>query len=165
MVRIRQGSTEVRPPKNEAELRVRLKLWGFSFISARFRHADREYLKPACPQVIYDFIYYLLGENVAQLEAKDEKGECVAKPHFHQVLIYERKVRKLMSKNINEGGNFQEALRKAMKDTETRDRYLVTPFALSRLSAAPAPSVAAPSGGAPPSTRKGQQKGKGKGKG
>eukprot|EP00969_Alexandrium_andersonii_P064088 2822741-Alexandrium_andersonii.AAC.1 len=41
VVRIRQGAREVKAPRNEAVLRRRSKLRGFSFIFARFRHSDR----------------------------------------------------------------------------------------------------------------------------
>ena len=61
----------------------------------------------------------------------------VARPSFAQVMLYEVQVRKKMSQLVNEGSDFANALTTAWRDREVRDKYLITPFSLSRTMAAP----------------------------
>ena len=131
VVRVRTGSQEVKMPTDESTLRRRLKIWGFSWLFAQLKQPGRLWLKDIEPQVIYNYIDYLFGEQVMGLEAKDPNGRVVSKPSFDLLLSYELQLRKKQAKLINDGQSFANALHDAMKDTETKTRYFTTPLAIS----------------------------------
>ena len=67
------------------------------------------------------------------LEAKDPNGRVVSRPSLDLLMSYELQLRKKQSKLINDGLSFATALRDAMKDTETKTPYFITPLAISSM--------------------------------
>lgn len=171
MVRIRTGSQEVKMPTDESTLRRRLKIWGFSWLFAKLKQPGRLWLKDVEPQVIYDYVDYLFGEQVMGLEAKDPNGKVVSRPSFDLLLSCELQLRKKQAKLINNGLTFATALRDAMKDAETKTRYFTTPLAISSMhnalseDASPKRRWKDPKDGEGEKKRKGKGEPKGKGKG
>ena len=70
---------------------------------------------------MYDYIEYILGEDVAHVTAKDEMGHPLVKPAFSLVLGYEFQVRTKQAALINEGNSFAPGLEDTRPDKDIRD--------------------------------------------
>ena len=131
VVKVRKGHGESSPPKNAEELRQKIKLMGHCYLMTQLKFPNRVVLRDIVPYTFNKYADYLMGEHVLGLKAKDEKGEVVASPSLELVLSYEAQVRKLMTKKMNEGTNMAVALEEAMQDTTVKERYFLTPAALT----------------------------------
>ena len=165
VVRIRRGRCEVTMPSDTEALRKKLRCWGFAFAYAKLRHPGRAWLKSVSVEVISEYCDYLLGEHVRGLEAKDQHDSVVARPIWALVLSYEFQIRKEMAKLILEGADFARALREAWTDPVLKERYFITPLAVSAVSSAPRARSRSPRGKwAPAPNEKGAGKGGQKGR-
>ena len=129
-VRVKKGYGESKPPKTGEELRQRVKLLGHTYLFAQLKFPNRHELRNIGPNLFNKYADFLLGEHVMGLQAKDSRGEVVATPSLELVLSYEFQVRKLMVKYMNDGVDMVRALKEAMKDSTTKERYFLTPAAL-----------------------------------
>ena len=77
---------------------------------------------------------YILGDQVYGLKAKDEQGNTVSSPAFSLILHYEHQVRKEMVRLLNEGNPLHTALEEARKDGVVKERFFLTPAAMSALA-------------------------------
>jgi hypothetical protein len=120
-----------------------------------------------------EYVEYLLGDFVWKLASRGASGSVVSTPSWALLLSYEHAIRKAMVKMVSQGKTVKEALKCAMEDPVTKERFFTTPLCMEAVGAkrlAPAEwnssEAASPSQGQP---RKGgghsQKKGKGKGKG
>jgi len=79
-----------------------------------------------------DLVDYILGEDVAGLEAKDPEGRVMGRPSWAQVLSYEFNIRKQAYRWFNEKGMaLDTAIQTAMEDQEIKSKFLTTPMAVS----------------------------------
>jgi hypothetical protein len=131
------------------------------------------YLRHLNPQVFVEYVEYLLGDFVWKLASRGASGSVVSTPSWALLLSYEHAIRKAMVKMVSQGKTVKEALKCAMEDPVTKERFFTTPLCMEAVGTkrlAPAEwnssEAASPSQGQP---RKGgghsQKKGKGKGKG
>ena len=144
VVRIRRGRSEVAMPADTEALRRKLRCWGFAY--AKLRHPGRDWLKSVSVEIISEYCDYLLGEHVRGLEARDQHDTIVARPVWTLVLSYEFQIRTEMAKHIGNGADFDSALRQAWKDPVLKERYFITPLAVSAVSSAPRARSRSPRG-------------------
>ena len=103
-------------------------------------------MKSVSVEIISEYCDYLLGEHVRGLEAKDQYDTTVAKPIWTLVLSYEFQIRKEMARLIGNGADLDAALRQAWKDPVLKERYFITPLAVSAVSSAPRARSRSPRG-------------------
>ena len=131
VVKIKKGHGESAPPKSPEELRQKIKLMGHCYLMTQLKYPNRVVLRDINPYTFNKYADYLMGEHVLGLKAKDAKGEVVAAAHLDLVLSYEAQVRKLMTKKMNDGISMAVAMEEAMQDTTVKERYFLTPAALT----------------------------------
>lgn len=96
---------------------------------------QRPWLQDATPGAVAAYIDLLLGPDVLGFGVKDTRGALSCKVPFHLVLEFDAQVRTKQAKLINEEGqSFGEALARASKDPELRERHFVTPVLMYTLS-------------------------------
>ena len=164
-LKVKKGNVQVPLPKDAEELRQRLRLMAHVFVMCALRYPHVASLKGIAPSHFYNYADFLLGDFVLGLRAKDASGHCVSAPSFELVLSYDFQLRKSMMQGMNAGKTLVSAMEAAMTDLVLKERYFVTPCALS-LSLPPPPPTAAFHRGRSRSRERGQRpKGAGKGKG
>jgi len=136
LVRIKKGRTDVPMPTDSEAFRRKIRCWGLGHLYAKLKHPGRAWLQSVSVELTNEYLDYILGERVKGLEAKDQDGVIVARPSWNLVLAYDFQVRKEAARRIMKGDDFATAMRAAWTDLETRERFFVTPVALSG-SAAP----------------------------
>jgi hypothetical protein len=167
--------TKVSLPKGPEELRKRLALLGTTLIYAGYQQVHKHYLKGLNPQVFVEYVEYLLGDFVWKLASRGAGGNIISTPSWALLLSYELAVRKAMVKLVTQGKTVKEALKCAMEDPVTKERFFTTPLCIeASLGKRPAPAewsyseAASPSQGQPTKgggNSKKNAKGKGKGGG
>ena len=131
------------------------------------------YLKGLNPQVFVEYVEYLLGDFVWKLASRGVGGTVLSTPSWALLLSYEHAIRKAMVKLVTQGKTVKEALKTAMEDPVTKERFFTTPLCIEAVSGKrPAPAEwqyteAASSGQRQPGKGKGNpnKNAKGKGKG
>lgn len=131
VVKVKKGHGESAPPKSAEELRQKIKLMGHCYLMTQLKFPNRVVLRDINPYTFNKYADYLMGEHVLGLKAKDAKGDVVAAPTLELVLSYEAQIRKLMTKKMNDGVHMGIAMEQAMQDTTVKERYFLTPAALT----------------------------------
>ena len=131
-LQMRKGTTTVEEPRNPEQLRRRIKVLGIGLMMLGLRHSNKQFLQNLSPQTFEDLLTYLLSDQCYYMQGKSAEGYTITGPSWAQLLIYEHQVRKKAWSNVqHKGQEFGEALREAWKDPSTRERFLITPIALS----------------------------------
>ena len=129
MIRVR-STTRARGqmPKDAEGLRLAHKLLGNSWLFVQQKHHNRAWLSDLTASCFVKFSDYLLGAQVAGLEAKNN-DIVVARPSFPLVLAFEHQVRKKVMENVRAGqGTLASNLVTVPKDTELKELHFLTPF-------------------------------------
>ncbi len=167
--------TKVSLPKGPEELRKRLALLGTTLIYAGYQQVHKGYLKGLNPQVFVEYVEYLLGDFVWKLASRGANGAVMSTPSWALLLSYEHAIRKAMVKLVSQGKTVKEALKNAMEDPVTKERFFTTPLCMEAVagkrhapaewnsSEAASPSQSQPRKGGGHSQKGGKGKGKGKG--
>jgi len=124
---------KVPMPMTTEELRMRMAIYGRSWVMAASLHTHRPYLKDATPLLWDKYVGYLLGKFVLGLVSSGPAGSTVSSPSWLAVLHYDVEVRKQAMRNLLVGMTMGEALQKAMDCPVTRERFFTTPLALAHL--------------------------------
>jgi hypothetical protein len=131
-LQLRKGTSSVEEPKNPEELRRRLKLLGTGVMMLALRHTTKAFLQNVTPQLMEDYLTYLLSDQCFYLQGKSAEGFNICGPSWAQLLIYEFQVRRKAWQEVQESSTqWAKALRTAWKDPGTRERFLITPLALA----------------------------------
>ncbi len=127
--------TKVSLPKGPEELRKRLALLGTTLIYAGYQQVHKHYLKGLNPQVFVEYVEYLLGDFVWKLASRGPGGTVISSPSWSLLLSYEHAVRKAMVKLVSEKGfSVKAALKLAMEDPVTKERFFTTPLCIEAVS-------------------------------
>ena len=170
-VKIRKSRVETNAPATLEDLRAKVVLMANHFLFVKFRYPNKEAYKALNPFVFLDYLGYLTGKHVAQMETQTVDGVTLHKPSVKLLLNYEYQMRKEVVDMVNEGEEMAEAFKKVTKNSDIRERHFSTPLAVS---SATQTLQAGWKGGKdrwrqpydPPKGEKGKgKKGKGKGKG
>ena len=176
-IKVRKAVKTVSLPGTSERLRLRIRILGITYQLARYKHASRPWLATATKDLWYQHSDFLLGDEVAGMQIQSGDKTSSYTPPFAIVLEFEHQLRKAMCRKIMyEGRDIQTALQECWRDPHLKERYFVTPTALSicipSQMSPRAPPAATPSGqkransaSAHPGGSKGRKKGKGKGKG
>lgn len=169
-VKVKKAAVETPAPKDFEELRQKLKLVGHHFIFLRLLHPTRKELQDVTPFTFAEHADYLGSKRVAKLVSETDDGTVIHSPSLKQILTYDFHVRKKMMEDLTPSTPMGASLKEASRCPVTRERYFVTPLAVSAAGQAAARS-GSPAGGASssawnsqPKGVKGKMKGKGKGK-
>ena len=168
-VKIRRSRIETSPPSNLEELRNKITLMANHFIFARLRYSNKGILSDINPFTFLDYVGYLTGHHVAQMETQTVDGITLHKPSIKLIASYDHQMRKEVVEQMNLGKSMALELKAVTKTADLRERHFSTPLAVSSASQ----SLANPKGKEadrerwqpyPPKGGKGKRKGK-KGKG
>lgn len=169
-VKVKKAAVETPAPKDFEELRQKLKLVGHHFIFLRLLHPTRKELQDVTPFTFAEHADYLGSKRVAKLVSETDDGTVIHSPSLKQILTYDFHVKKKMMEDLTPSTPMGASLKEASRCPVTRERYFVTPLAVSAAGQAAARSRS-PAGGASssawnsqPKGVKGKMKGKGKGK-
>ena len=136
LFRLKEGMKDVPMPKNSEELRARIRTLAITFYLAKLRHGNRAFLGDAVPNSWEPHIEYILGEQVAGLEARGANGQVLHTADWNLVLSYEHQVRREAIRLILfDTMSLGEALTAARKDTQLKERYFNTPLSFSACTA------------------------------
>ena len=133
-IKVRKGYGETTEPKSPEEYRQRMKVVMHSYLLAKLKYPHKQSLQDAEPHHFQKFVDYILGDQVYGLKAKDEQGNTVSTPAFSLILHYEHQVRKEMVRLLNEDNSLHTALEEARKDGVVKERFFLTPAAMSALA-------------------------------
>ena len=131
VIRVKTGTSPIPLPQDPEELRTRIRIVGHCWLITKIKFPNKAWLQTVTPQLFVNYIDHLLGEHLWGLHVRGPGGVILASPQWAQLLEYEFRVRKAMSRTINEGGDFNTALVQAMNCPITRDRYFTSPAAMS----------------------------------
>ena len=111
----------VAPPCDAEELRTRYKVLENALLYAQFKNGSVAWLRDFHKNNMAELADYLLGAKVMKLPAIRESGRRVS---WGTILKYEYQIRKRAMEFVKEEGlGLATALRKAMKDDETRSLH------------------------------------------
>jgi hypothetical protein len=130
---MRKGAQQIDEPRNPEQLRRRLKVMGLAIMFLGLKHTNQKYLQGYTPQTTEDYLTYLLSEHCFYLQGKSAEGYAIAGPSWAQLLIYEQQIRRKAWAGIQAGTytTFVEALKISWTDPCVKERYFITPVALS----------------------------------
>ena len=134
VLRAKKGVKELDLPRGPEELRDRIKRVMAVHAYAKARYVTRPWLQGLEPIDWDRHVEYFLSERVYRLDAKDSSGSPICSPSWALVLNYEQQVRTKAMRLLADGEErrLSEALVAARKDGETRERYFLTPLAVTR---------------------------------
>ena len=178
-LKLKRTTNDIEEPTNPEELRRRIAVMINGLIFISLQHTNRAELQGIKPELANIYSNFLLGEQVWALIAQDEQGRTIATPNWRLVLQYELSIRKRAYRDMHETGTpFADALKDSWNDVLTRNRYFITPLAISSSTGSKSieissqsypnkrPAAETESGTDRNGSRKGGKgKGKGKGKG
>ena len=129
MLRVRSATrARGKVPRDAEELRMAHKLLGNSWLFVQQKHHNRAWLSDLTAACMVKFSDYLLGPQVAGLEAKSN-DIVLARPSFPLVLAFEHQIRKKVMENVRAGqGTIATNLVSVPKDTELKELHFLTPF-------------------------------------
>ena len=169
-VKIRRSRIETPAPSNLEEFRTKITLMANHYIFARLRYSNKGMLNDVNPFTFLDYVGYLTGKHVAQMETQTIDGVVLHRPSLKLIINYDHQMRKEVVEQMNAGRPMAELLKEVTKNADLRERHFSTPLAVS--SAAQSLEKAKKDKDnerwhpyPPPKGGKGKHKGKGKGKG
>lgn len=134
-LQLKKGSNSIEEPKNPEQLRRRVKILGIGLMMLGLRHTNKAFLQNMTPQLFEDYLTYLLSEHCYYMQGKSAEGYTITGPSWAQLLIYEFQVRRKAWHEVqSSSAEFGKMLREAWRDPATKERYLITPIALSASS-------------------------------
>ena len=136
-IKIKKNFIEGKKPSSPEEFRASIKLVAHTWVMCFLRYPQKPFLKDASISQWLRYADYILGEHVHQLTAKDSQGHDMSTPPWELVLAYDYQIRRGMVRLINEGLSIATALDHAMKDAVIKERYFVTPCALTSVMSVP----------------------------
>ena len=135
-VRIKKSRVETAPPSSLEELRAKVVLMANHYLFAKFRYPNKQILQKINPFTFLDYLGYLTGRHVAQMETQTVDGVTLHKPSVKLLMNYEYQMRKEVAEEMNQGGCMAEELKKVTKNSDVRERHFSTPLAVSSASQA-----------------------------
>ena len=163
-VKIKKSRVETAPPSTLEELRAKVVLMANHYLFAKFRYPNKQLLKRINPFTFLDYLGYLTGKYVAQMESQTVDGIKLHKPSVKLLVNYEYQMRKEVVEEMNQGNCMAEELKKITKNSDIRERHFSTPLAVSSASQAMQAGWSNPDGSPVRVHPYGGGKGKGKGK-
>lgn len=130
-VKIRRSKIETPPPGSLEELRSKLVLMGNHFIFARLRYSNKATLATLSPFTFLDYIGYIMGKHVAQMETQTVDGIALHRPSVKLLVNYDHQMRKEVVDQMNEGQEMADQLHVVIKNADLRERHFSTPLAVS----------------------------------
>ena len=130
-VKIKRNKVETAAPANLEELRAKVVLMANHYLFAKFRYPNKQSLQKINPFTFLDYLGYLTGKHVSQLESLTVDGVMLHKPSVKLLINYEYQMRKEVTDEINQGGCMAEALSQGVKNSDIRERHFSTPLAVS----------------------------------
>ena len=171
-VKIRRSKIETSAPTDLEGLRGKIVLMANHFIFAKLRYSHRTSLASVTPFTFLDYLGYLTGKHVAQMETQTTDGVTLHRPSLKLIMNYDYQMRKEVIEQMNEGTSMEEALQSIVKSSDVRERHFSTPLAVSsaaqsleKLRGAQEDKFWKRGGPYPPINPKGKGKSKHKGKG
>ena len=134
-VKVKRGYGETKEPVSSEEVRQRMKVMAHAYLMTGLKYPQRAVFQGLEPQDFTQYVDYLMGDQVMNLKAEDEKGAVVSTPTLKLVLSYEHQIRKEMVRKMNSGVRQKQALEEARKDVSIKERYLLTPMSVSAITA------------------------------
>jgi hypothetical protein len=121
-------------PKDSEELRDKYTLMTICRAYTKARFPSRRFLERVTPNIYRQLVAYILGEDVAKLESKDQNGHSLGFPSWELVLEYEYQIRKKAAKLLALGRetHLEEALKAAIDDQTLRGKHFLTPWQVTR---------------------------------
>eukprot|EP00434_Breviolum_minutum_P020185 symbB.v1.2.017800.t1/scaffold1394.1/size200789/23 len=113
------------------ELRSTLVLMGNHFIFARLRYSNKATLATLSPFTFLDYIGYIMGKHVAQMETQTVDGIALHRPSVKLLVNYDHQMRKEVVDQMNEGQEMADQLHVVIKNADIRERHFSTPLAVS----------------------------------
>ena len=130
---LRRGTRKMKQvplPDDPEKLRAYYIVMENSFLYARYRHNNTQWLSDVAVGTFEKVVKYLLGRKVYRLEAAAENGQKVP---WSAVLKYEFQIRKRAMELVKEEGmKLGAALDEAMQDSEVRALYFTANITLNR---------------------------------
>ena len=163
-VKIRRSRVETPQPATLEEMRAKVVLMANHYIFAKFRYPNKAMLQQINPFTFLDYLGYLTGKHVAQMETQTIDGVTLHKPSVRPLLNYEYQMRKEVVEEVNQGKCMAGELQRITKNSDVRERHFSTPLAVSSASQALQASWKEKGPGWNPTNPDGGFKGKGKGK-
>lgn len=105
-----------------------------TYLLAQLKYPQKAALRDLQPVHFLRYLDLMLGEHVLGLKAKDKDGNVIATPEFSLMLAYDYQIRRQMVKLVNSGQTMAVALKAAMMDTTTKERYFITPNVYSQVA-------------------------------
>lgn len=130
-VKIRRSKVETPAPTDLEGLRSKVVLMANHFIFAKLRYGHRATLAALSPFTFLDYLGYLTGKYVAQMETQSIDGVQLHKPSIKLIINYDYQMRKEVVEKMNEGVPMDDALQAIVKDSDIRERHFSTPLAVS----------------------------------
>ena len=130
-VKIRKSRVETAAPGTLEELRSKVVLMANHFLFVKFRYPNKEAYKSLNPFTFLDYLGYLTGKHVAQMETQTVDGVTLHKPSVKLLLNYEYQMRKEVVDKVNEGSHMADAFKEVTKNSDIRERHFSTPLAVS----------------------------------
>jgi len=127
---------ETAPPGTLEELRSKVVLMANHYLFAKFRYPNKQLLQKLNPFTFLDYLGYLTGKHVAQMESQTVDGIKLHRPSVRLLVNYEYQMRKEVVEEMNQGGCMAEELKKITKNSDVRERHFSTPLAVSSASQA-----------------------------
>ena len=93
-VRIKKSRVETAPPSSLEELRAKVVLMANHYLFAKFRYPNKQILQKINPFTFLDYLGYLTGRHVAQMETQTVDGVTLHKPSVKLLMNYEYQMRK-----------------------------------------------------------------------
>jgi hypothetical protein len=120
---------KISMPANKEEFRTRITLMGSAWIMAGLHQTHGEYLKGIDPSLFSDYLEYMLGEYVGDLDSKDQWGTVISKPPWYLILAYDHAIRKETLKRVKRTSmTFEDAFRQTWEDPVVMARNFTTPW-------------------------------------
>ena len=134
-VRIKKtNKIETAVPTNAEDLRLKITLMGNHWLYAKFRYPNKALVQGLTPFTFMEYINYLMGKHVAQMESQTIEGVTLHRPSTKLLVNYEYQMRKEVVENFNNGTSMHLGFKTVVKNSDIRERYFSTPLAVSSAS-------------------------------
>jgi hypothetical protein len=135
-IRVTRHKTKGVMPQTTEQLRLKHKIESNTWLMLAAKFKQKAWLRDLTPKTFLDFTEYILGPKVMSMLIPKQDGTdsmVELRPSWPIVLRYEHELRKAAFKAVREGRNtLHQALSEAVKDTELKELYFISPLALSK---------------------------------